>query len=329
MSAQSTEDQVSGTSTSGSISGEHPIPQQQEQNRPELMNWPAPVERASSTHSASQAALTRHSSSTLGHDRSSEGEDEGEAAGTLAEWIGPGAVSETRYAHSHELATSLDGFRARHQLCDVRLVAAGGGQSFAAHRVVLCCGSPYFNAMFMGQLREASQDVVELPGVSANCLQSLLAYLYSGEITIGNNNVQFLLPAARQLQILPVVDMCCSYLSGQLDSHNCLGVLRFAHTYDCALLRTQAEACACENYASLMSHCRRDFMELPWQLYRDLLANNEVNAVSEESLLVDIFLWLRADAETRQAYLCELLAKVRLALLPPAVSCYLGLMWRG
>ncbi len=66
------------------------------------------------------------------------------------------------------------------QLCDVSLVV--GDRVFHAHRTVLAASSPYFHAMFTGNLAEKAQSEIPLDGVSPDVFSKLLQFIYSGRV---------------------------------------------------------------------------------------------------------------------------------------------------
>jgi hypothetical protein len=55
---------------------------------------------------------------------------------------------------------------------------------FRVHKFMLSAASPYFNAMFSGDFAEAAAAIIRLPAnlFSAECLKSILRYIYTGEI---------------------------------------------------------------------------------------------------------------------------------------------------
>ena len=55
-----------------------------------------------------------------------------------------------------------------------------------------------------------------------------MSHLFSSQITICEDNVQALLPAARMLQLDYVVDQCGTFLEEHLSTQNCLGFYLFA-----------------------------------------------------------------------------------------------------
>ena len=60
----------------------------------------------------------------------------------------------------------------------------------AAHRVVLAARSHYFDALFQPSMREGSQSVIELKELMPEYVRLLINYMYSGRITITDDNVE-------------------------------------------------------------------------------------------------------------------------------------------
>uniref|UniRef100_A0A5F9D3K3 BTB domain-containing protein n=1 Tax=Oryctolagus cuniculus TaxID=9986 RepID=A0A5F9D3K3_RABIT len=108
--------------------------------------------------------------------------------------------------HSSSLLQGLAALHAQGQLLDVALTV--NREAFHAHKVVLMACSDCFRAMFMGGMREVSQDVIELKGVSARGLRHIINFAYSTKVTLDLGCVQDVLGATVFLQMLPVVELC-------------------------------------------------------------------------------------------------------------------------
>lgn len=68
-----------------------------------------------------------------------------------------------------------------------------GERRIPAHRLILSAGSEYFAAMFTNDLREASQNEIELHNVDGDALWALMHYCYTGKIEIFEDTVETLL----------------------------------------------------------------------------------------------------------------------------------------
>lgn len=75
---------------------------------------------------------------------------------------------------------------------------------------------------------ERTQGIVRLHDIDVTAVRDLIDYIYTGEITITEQNVQVLLPASSLLQMHSVREACCKFLLRQLHPSNCLGIRSFA-----------------------------------------------------------------------------------------------------
>jgi len=73
-------------------------------------------------------------------------------------------------------------------LCDVKLETDDNKIIFA-HKVVLASASPYFYAMFTN-FAERNHDLVVMKQLDSTALQLLVNFIYSGKISVTEENVQ-------------------------------------------------------------------------------------------------------------------------------------------
>ena len=90
--------------------------------------------------------------------------------------------------HCSKAFQVMNALRQQNQLCDVVLKAAN--TEIRAHRVVLASSSPYFFAMFTGELSESRQEVVTLREIDSQALELLVEFVYTSEIEVTEDNVQ-------------------------------------------------------------------------------------------------------------------------------------------
>eukprot|EP00071_Canis_lupus_P022725 XP_013973209.1 kelch-like protein 3 isoform X3 [Canis lupus familiaris] len=83
----------------------------------------------------------------------------------------------------------MNELRSKQLLCDVMIVAED--VEIEAHRVVLAACSPYFCAMFTGDMSESKAKKIEIKDVDGRTLNKLIDYIYTAEIEVTEENVQF------------------------------------------------------------------------------------------------------------------------------------------
>lgn len=98
---------------------------------------------------------------------------------------------------SSSLASAVQLLRGHGDLVDVTLAA--GGRSFPAHKIVLCAASPFLLDLLKST--PCQHPVVMLAGIGANDLESLLEFVYRGEVSVEPSQLPSLLQAAHCLSI--------------------------------------------------------------------------------------------------------------------------------
>lgn len=152
-------------------------------------------------------------------------------------------TSEKHPRHTLE-ATNL--LRKQRDLCDVVIIV--GTRKIFAHRVILSACSPYFHAMFTGELAESRQTEVTIRDIDERAMDLLVDFCYTSHIVVEESNVQTLLPAACLLQLVEIQETCCEFLKRQLDPSNCLGIRAFADTHACRDLLRVADKFTQHNF---------------------------------------------------------------------------------
>lgn len=220
-------------------------------------------------------------------------------------------MQRTDESHPVLCLSSMAGLQKSQKLCDVTLVV--GGEKFPAHRVVLAGSSPYFMAMFTGDMEESRATTIALHNITPLALCAIIGYCYTATITITQENVQELLPAADLLQLTWVCQLCCEFMQHQLDTSNCLGISAFADTYSCSELHKAAGSFAQQHYLEVLEG--GEFLELGHVELAALLKSEDLNVQSEEQVFESVMKWVGHHVEARKQHLYTVLQHVRLPLL--------------
>ncbi|XP_077877714.1 kelch-like protein 8 isoform X2 [Ictidomys tridecemlineatus] len=154
---------------------------------------------------------------------------------------------------------SLLQFYENGELCDITLKV--GSKLISCHKLVLACVIPYFRAMFLSEMAEAKQTLIEIRDFDGDAIEDLVKFVYSSRITLTVDNVQPLLYAACILQVELVARACCEYMKLHFHPSNCLAVRAFAESHNRIDLMDMADQYACEHFTEVVE-CE-DFVRLP------------------------------------------------------------------
>lgn len=227
---------------------------------------------------------------------------------------GPGArLSHTSEKHPRGALAELCALRRHRELCDVVLNVAN--RKLFAHRVILSACSPYFRAMFTGELAESRATEVTIRDVDDAAMEQLVDFCYTAHIVVEESNVQALLPAACLLQLSEIQEVCCEFLKRQLDCSNCLGIRAFADTHSCRELLRIADKFTQQNFPEVMES--EEFLLLPSTQLIDIVSSDELNVRSEEQTFQAVMSWVKYNVAERRQHLAQVLQHVRLPLLSP------------
>uniref|UniRef100_A0A8C3EFX7 Kelch-like protein 20 n=1 Tax=Corvus moneduloides TaxID=1196302 RepID=A0A8C3EFX7_CORMO len=215
--------------------------------------------------------------------------------------------------HPRQTLEVINLLRKHRELCDVVLVV--GAKKIYAHRVILSACSPYFRAMFTGELAESRQTEVVIRDIDERAMELLIDFAYTSQITVEEGNVQTLLPAACLLQLAEIQEACCEFLKRQLDPSNCLGIRAFADTHSCRELLRIADKFTQHNFQEVMES--EEFMLLPANQLIDIISSDELNVRSEEQVFNAVMAWVKYSIQERRPQLSQVLQHVRLPLLSP------------
>ncbi|XP_072474837.1 kelch-like protein 30 [Notamacropus eugenii] len=215
-------------------------------------------------------------------------------------------------SHPQDILEGLQAFRTHPKLSDITLLV--GSQAFPCHRSLLALCSPYFHAMFAGDFAESIAAQVELPDVDPSTMGMLLDFVYTGRLTINQNNVEALTQMSNRLHFPAVQKVCSRYLQQQIDATNCLGICDFGERHGCPEVSSKAWSFLQENFEAVSQE--EEFLQLPKDRLAAYLANELLQVREEKSRVEALLRWVRYEEAARACYLPELLDLVHLVSLP-------------
>jgi kelch-like protein 2/3 len=215
--------------------------------------------------------------------------------------------------HFEKAFNTLDTLRKTMVMCDVTLVAGTDPPTeIPAHRMVLASCSPYFYAMFTS-FEEREKDRVTIQDVDPMALQQIVSYVYTGQISITEDTVQNLLPAANLLQLSDVKEACSDFLKSQLHPSNCLGIRAFADLHGCLDLLAAADLFIQFHFSEVVEG--EEYIALTAPQVAALISSDKLTVPSEEKVFECVLSWVNNDQERRREHVPMLMEHVRLPLL--------------
>ncbi|KAK3587861.1 hypothetical protein CHS0354_019732 [Potamilus streckersoni] len=217
-------------------------------------------------------------------------------------------------SNTHQI-TLLEGLRSLYRdgtLTDVVLVS--GDSKISCHRVVLAASSPYFRAMFTIPVKESIGGEVEIHDVAPQTLHAIVNYLYTGEITLTNENVQDIIMVATMWELPSIVNMCGEHMSQELCLSNCVDVFSFASHFICHELMETSKSFILDHFSEIV--CNNDRLSnLTMQQFLELVSSDMLCVSSEEVVYKAVIRWVQQDVENRKQYLPDLFHEIRLPLI--------------
>ena len=193
------------------------------------------------------------------------------------------------------------------ELCDLSIRVLG--TTIHVHRFVMAAGSQYFRSLFNSGMKECSSSVVDLDCCSAEVMEKIVAYIYVGEINLGNGDVIEILKASEYLLLSALKALCEHHIVKNIKSHDEFSLMQLAEEYSLPKLHKAAKRILLANFTP-MSQRRPDFPTLSLANLKDIVGDDDVRA-TDLDLLDAVLVWTRHDSDWRVAFLPELLKLVR------------------
>lgn len=206
-------------------------------------------------------------------------------------------------------------------LCDINLMV--DGEEFPAHRGVLAANSQFFQALFTTEMLEKDTRKACLACVSAEAMESILEFMYTGQLQIHSENVFELLEASNYLFVEKIKEACCQFLKNIVDLENCFTILSISDTFSCYNLKQMVTKYINQNFTELAK--TEAFLKLDQKDVVKFLSSDDIQIDNEEQILEITVNWLNYDLEPRKFGLKELLRLIRWPFIAsPLVQVRLG-----
>ena len=194
------------------------------------------------------------------------------------------------------------------QLCDVTLKV--DTLQIKAHKAVLSSVSPVFLAMWTSEINDEDSNEVTLKRADAEAVESLVKFIYTGEICIDIDNVKTLYQTAHFFEFETMKSVCEKFMIRYLDVFNACEVYAFARFYNANLVIDRAGVFISEHFSDIS--VTQEFFNLSKNDLVSILCRSDLGIKSEKDCFEAIVAWIDRDFCGRVSLTSELLQNVRL-----------------
>lgn len=131
---------------------------------------------------------------------------------------------------------------------DVTIVVEG--TPIYAHKLMLM-RSPYFRALFMGNMKESSMSVVRIEQVSHPIFLQVMEYLYTDQLKIPVESAMELFEAADLFCIPRLKQMCERRILQSISTYNAASIFHAADVHSATALREKAKKYILSHFESV------------------------------------------------------------------------------
>ena len=227
-----------------------------------------------------------------------------------------GAIKKTvtkQRDHYPEILKYANENREKGNFVDVTIAVAN--VNIPANRLILSCCSKVFEKMFTSQMMERYEPVVNISAdVNAHSVETLVDYVYTGTITINDENVLNLLEAADYLQLDDVKRFCIEFLESIVTTDTCFSILVAANLYGIESLQKSVYDTISSKFDDIMK--TDHFTAFTKDDLTKCISNLSRTQVKDDAIYRAIVTWIKADENGRKKNFPELLQLVNFDMLP-------------
>ena len=196
---------------------------------------------------------------------------------------------------------------------DVTIVA--GNNKIFANKMVLSCCSQVFEKMFKSEMKERYENTITLSAdIDGKAVSAAIDFIYSGAISLSNQNVLQVLAASHYLQIEDLKQFCVKHLSCNVSSATCFDVLSASNLFEIETLQTQVCEFISARFEEL--HHTEDFKGLSKTDLMFCLSHLNRNYSIDETVICQAIIdWVKFKLATREKDFSDLTSLVNLSKL--------------
>ncbi|ELU10816.1 hypothetical protein CAPTEDRAFT_115500, partial [Capitella teleta] len=167
------------------------------------------------------------------------------------------------------------------------------------HKVILAASSTYFSAYFeSNKEQKVSHAFPFCDALGHEIVEQIIEYFYTGRININEGNVRAFLDASEHLELDELKNECLKFMTSQLGSKNCVGLLRFARSLHLEGLQIAARDYILHNFEEVIA-ISEEIAELSEEELVLLISDDLLNVRCEDSVYCFVKQWMGSGSVVR------------------------------
>ncbi|XP_060528203.1 uncharacterized protein LOC132703133 isoform X2 [Cylas formicarius] len=186
------------------------------------------------------------------------------------------------------------------RFCDVTLYV--NNKILRAHRNVLASSSPYFDSIL--KHHKIVKEQLTINCLDSEIFNSVINFMYTGEITIRHSNVEELLRLADHFILTKVIEYCIEFLGTKLNLDNCLFTYFLTQRFKLKHLGSIVENWISSHVDNICDG--EEIGRLSSRELQDFFRNKNFILTTQKALSV-LSKWVLVDLEKREKYFDKLI----------------------
>lgn len=228
--------------------------------------------------------------------------------------------TDNKLHHSPQAENASTGFQflqelqRLRQLCDV-VLETSSGSLISAHRVVLAASSLYFRAMFVDGLLESTQRQITVMNFDPDIVEAVVMHAYNADFSLPADRVLPLMLAADYFQMIPLREVCSTFLQQNVGPEDCFGIKSIARQHSISTLSKFCKNFACDHFEEVIT-CD-EYLTVPCDDLKDVISSDWIQVPREENVYLAVLRWVYHDLEERKHLFPEVMSHVRIPFVSP------------
>lgn len=193
------------------------------------------------------------------------------------------------------------------------------GKLFQVHLINLACISPYFKKLLeyecQRKIEKCEESLIIQMDIPEDILSEVIAFAYSGKITLSADNFELMTVIADQYNIVGIVKQSADFLKRNIVVENCIGLYLFTKNLFCYDLQSELENFILKNFEAIYQRSVEFSALVTKDILSHFLANHFLQTTDELHVWQSVVSWVQYNEGERLKDLYDLCKNVRFGLI--------------